>query len=160
MLSFFSEHRHSPIPRAALMLIALAWLIVAASFPAARAVAADISGVWTGTTSGPCPNNPTEICDDGYLLTYFFRQRGDELTGTFTGISRYSAARGQTPNPVQLEDGKVQGKKISFAWHTRNIGTKWTSEGIIEGDEITLTDKSEGFTPPAMAHPYTLKKQK
>ena len=122
-------------------------------------VALNISGLWTGASAGPCPDNPTVICDDGYLRTYSFRQNGEELTGTFAGVSRYLAERNQRPTTVQLEDGKVQEHKISFAWHTKSIGVKWTSEGTIEGDEIILTDKSEGGTPEAMTHSYTLKKQ-
>lgn len=122
-------------------------------------VVLNISGIWTGASAGPCPDNPTVICDDGYLRTYSFTQNGEKLTGTLAGISRHLAERNQSPTPVQLEDGKVQGNKIFFAWHTKNIGVKWTSEGTIKGDEIILTDKSEGGTPEAMTHPYTLKKQ-
>lgn len=123
-------------------------------------ISVNISGVWTAAQPGPSAENPTVVVDDGYTETYHFRQDGEKLTGTKAGISKYMAQLTHDPPvPVEIEDGKVQGTNISFAWHTKNIGTKWTSEGTIKGDEIILADKCEGHSPPeAMAHPYTLER--
>jgi autotransporter translocation and assembly factor TamB len=118
---------------------------IAAGLAALLAVAAwtgDISGTWTGQLSGPDGNS--------FNLTYSFKQDGEKLTGTVAGPQG---------DPIQLEEGKVQGDKISFTVHVEfNGGTKFTSEGTIKGEEITITTKAEGGE--ALGGPMTLKKQK
>jgi hypothetical protein len=71
------------------------------------------------------------------------------------------AALGMSSPSLVLEDGKVQGHTIFFAWHTLNVNfdLRWTSEGTIDGDTITLVDKMNGATPPeAMAQPYRIRR--
>ncbi len=121
----------------------------------------DVSGSWTGKSPGPSAANPTAIVADGYIRTYHFQQDGERLSGTLHGISQFMASQGMSSPPVVLEDGKVQGHTISFAWHTRNVSfdLRWTSEGTIDGDTITLVDKMNGATPPIeMAQPYTIRR--
>src|ERR1035437_4348914 len=95
---------------------------------AGAAVAADISANWSGSMqAGNAP----------FPLTFAFKQDGKKLTGTVTSS--------QTP-PLPLNDGKVSGDKVSFFVQADMNGTttKFISEGVIKGDEITLNIKAEG----------------
>jgi len=103
--------------------------------------AADVTGVWTGTASGG---------DGDYALTYTFKQDGQKLTGTITGPT----------DPIQIQDGKVEGDKISF-WVQVDMGgnvVKFTSAGTIKGDEITITTTNDAGMDLGGA--MTLKRQK
>ncbi|MGA3016039.1 MAG: hypothetical protein ABSF62_02890 [Bryobacteraceae bacterium] len=103
--------------------------------------AADVTGVWTGTISGG---------DGDYALTYTFRQDGQKLTGTVTGPT----------DPIQIQDGKVEGDKISF-WLQVDMGggvVKFTTTGTIKGDEISLTTTNDAGMDLGGA--MTLKRQK
>jgi len=106
------------------------------------ALAADISGNWSGTM---------QMGDNPISLTYAFKQEGEKVTGTVT-----------TPHgdAIPLSDGKIAGDKISFYVQVDMGGTpaKFSSEGVIKGDEITLTTKSEGG--PDMGPPMVLKRVK
>jgi hypothetical protein len=95
---------------------------------AGAALAADISGNWSGTM---------QMGDNPFTLTYALKQDGEKLTGTVTGPQG---------DPMPLADGKVTGDKVSFSVQANMGGTptKFVSEGIIKGDEITLTTKVEG----------------
>jgi hypothetical protein len=95
---------------------------------AGAALAADISGNWSGTM---------QMGDNPFTLTYAFKQDGEKLTGTVTG------PQGQ---PLPVSDGKVVGDKVSFFVQVDMGGNpaKFMSQGIIKGDEITLTTKVEG----------------
>jgi hypothetical protein len=122
------RRRGAIITLAALLLSAAAW-------------ADDISGTWTGQVSTPDGN--------GFSLTYSFKQDGEKLTGTVAGPQG---------DPLPLEEGKVQGDKVSFSVNAPfNGGTKFTSEGTIKGEEITLNTTAAG---QAFGGPLTLKKQK
>jgi hypothetical protein len=92
------------------------------------ALAADISGNWSGTL---------QAGNDPVPLTFTFKQDGEKLTGTVNSS--------QNP-PLPLSDGKVSGDKISFFVTAEMNGapTKFISEGVIKGDEITLNIKAEG----------------
>ena len=117
-------------------------LSVAVALFSLAAWAGDISGTWTGQLSGPDGNT--------FALTYSFKQDGEKLTGTVAGPQG---------DPLPLEEGKVQGEKVSFSVNVPfNGGTKFMSEGTIKGDEITLNTKAEGGE--ALGGPITLKKQK
>lgn len=109
---------------------------------ACAAFAADITGNWTGTIN---------MGDNSFALTYNFKQDGEKLTGTVTGPQG---------DPLPLADGKVQGDKVSFAVQANMGGnpTKFVSEGVIKGDEITLTTKVEGGQD--FGGPMTLKRTK
>jgi hypothetical protein len=102
---------------------------------AGAALAADISGNWSGTM---------QMGDNPFTLTYAFKQDGEKVTGTVTG------PQGQ---PLPLNDGKVVADKVSFFVQVDMGGNpaKFISQGIVKGDEITLTTKIEGgedFGPP------------
>jgi len=89
---------------------------------AAAALAADLTGTWTGTLS-------TQNGD--YDLVYTFKQEGAKLTGTLL------IPQGDT---VEIQDGKVEGGKVSFVFEVSyNGGMKFLNEGTIKGDEIAVT---------------------
>jgi hypothetical protein len=92
------------------------------------ALAADISGNWSGTL---------QMGDNPLTLTFAFKQDGEKLTGTVTSA--------QNP-PLPLSDGKVVADKISFfvMADMNGTATKFLSDGVIKGDEITLIIKAEG----------------
>src|SRR5260370_42312522 len=85
------------------------------------ALAADISGNWSGTM---------QMGDNPISLTYAFKQDGEKVTGSVT-----------TPHgdAIPLSDGKIAGDKISFYVQGDMGGTpaKFSSEGLIKGGEIT-----------------------
>jgi opacity protein-like surface antigen len=109
---------------------------------AGAALAADITGTWTGALS---------MGDIQINLTYAFKQDGDKLTGSVTGPQG---------DLLPLKDGKVQGDKLSFyvTFEGPNGSAKISSEGTIKGEEITLNTKMEGG--PGDFPPLTLKKSK
>jgi opacity protein-like surface antigen len=106
---------------------------------AGAALAADITGNWTGAT-------------DQFTLTFAFKQDGEKLTGTVTGPQG---------DPLPISDGKVQGDKLSFTVKIDMGGNsmKITHEGVIKGEEITLSTKVEGGQDFG-GGPMTLKRQK
>src|ERR1017187_4364210 len=132
-----------PGARIALMTrrILFATAVLCAIF-AGAALAADISGNWSGTL---------QMADNPFTLTYAFKQDGEKLTGTVTGPGG---------EPLPLNDGKVVGDKVSFNVKVDMGGNPATfrSEGIVKGDEITLTTKSEGG--PDCGGPVILKRVK
>jgi hypothetical protein len=105
-------------------------------------LAADISGTWSGTLS---------MGDDQITLTYNFKQDGDKVTGYVN-----------TPGgDLQLNDGKVEGDKLSFSvtFEMNGNKSKFLATGDIKGEEITLTTKVENG-PDYPAPPLKLKKLK
>ncbi len=113
---------------------------MACALGAALLYAADITGTWTGTMIAG---------DNPIPLTYNFKQDGAKLTGTVTG-----------PNgDLRLDDGKVDGDKVSFSVMVDMGGTptKFTGEGTIKSaDEIVLKTTTPDFEAP----PMTLKRSK
>ena len=109
---------------------------------AVAAWAADVTGTWKGTISGP---------NGDFSLTYSFKQDGAKVTGTVTGPQG---------DPLELLDGKVENGKIHFAVNVPfNGGTKFISDGTIKSDdEISLETKSE--SGESFGPGITLKKQK
>jgi len=107
------------------------------------ALAADVSGNWSGTM---------QMGDQSFPLTYAFKQDGEKLTGTVTGPQGA---------PLTLNDGKIAGDKLSFSVQVDMGGnaTKFVSEGVIKGEEIVLTTKMEGGGDFGGA-PMTLKRVK
>ena len=101
---------------------------------AGAALAADITGVWSGTTS---------MGDNQFTLTYNFKQDGAKLTGTVVGPQG---------DPLPLVDGKVDGDKVSFTVSVDMNGNvaKFISSGTIKGDEIAIATKVENMAdfPP------------
>jgi hypothetical protein len=95
-------------------------------FTTARAFAAtDVTGTWTADMTGPN--------GDAAHLSFTFKQDGTKLTGTITGPQG---------DPMAFSDGKVDGDKISFTISFNGMTIK--HEGVVAGDEIKLTTKSEG----------------
>ncbi|MEO8595494.1 MAG: hypothetical protein ABI759_19395 [Candidatus Solibacter sp.] len=92
------------------------------------AMAADISGNWTGNM---------QMADQAFPLSYSFKVAGDKLTGTVTGPQG---------DAMQIKEGKITGDKVSFYVDVDMGGqmAKFVSEGVIKGEEITLTTKMEG----------------
>ncbi|HEX5169705.1 MAG TPA: hypothetical protein VFW11_11065 [Cyclobacteriaceae bacterium] len=80
-----------------------------------------IDGNWKGTRE--TPNGPFEI-------TYTFNVKGDVLTGT------WKTQFGET----QLENGKVEGKKISYTISFNNMTINSTGE-LISDDEILIKNE-------------------
>ena len=104
----------------------LAGAVLALGF-AVIAIAADITGNWAGTIS---------VGDNQHDLTYTFKQDGEKLSGTVAPVGG---------EPIPLNDGKVQGDKVTFFVQANRGGTltKFAMEGAIKGDEITLTTKAD-----------------
>jgi len=86
--------------------------------------AADVSGKWTGKV----PSRGGELRD----TTFVFKQDGTKLTGTMSG--------GQ--QDAQIEDGKVEGDKVSFSAQGGNA--KILFKGTLSGSEIKFTRQREG----------------
>ena len=98
----------------------------------AVAMAADISGKWTGDMPGRG--------GDTTPTTFTFKASGDKLTGTMTG------PQGDIP----LQDGKVTGDQISFTT-TLDFGgnsIKLLYKGAVSGDQIKMTREREGSGQP------------
>jgi hypothetical protein len=105
------------------------------------ALAADISGNWSGTMS---------MGDNQFTLTYTFKQEGGNLSGSVV-----------TPqgDSLPLTEGKVDGDKISFAIKVDMNGSpvKFVSSGNVKGEEITFSIKQKaGYDFPDT--PMTLKR--
>jgi opacity protein-like surface antigen len=106
---------------------------------AGAALAADITGNWTGSS-------------DQFTLKFVFKQDGETLTGNVIGPQG---------DPLPISEGKVQGDKVSFTVKVDMGGNsmKITHEGTIKGDEVSLTTKAEGGGDFG-GGPMTLKRQK
>jgi hypothetical protein len=101
-------------------------------------LAANVTGKWTAQDKDPNGNPST--------ITYVFKQEGTQLTGTVS-IPDQTA---------DISSGKVDGDKISFvvAFSFDTI----THTGVLNGDEITMTVKSDD--PDFAVHEITLKRSK
>jgi hypothetical protein len=120
---------------------------------AATAMAADVTGTWTGTATGPDGSS--------FQLTLTFKQDGATLTGSVQ-------LAGQ--DPIAISNGKVDGDKFTFDdsfngitihhdctidGDTIKMATK-TDSGDFPGMELTLTRaKAAPATPAAPAAPAT-----
>jgi hypothetical protein len=103
------------------------------------AMAADISGKWTGDMPGRGGDtSPT---------TFNFKVDGEKLGGTMTG------PQGDIP----LQEGKVAGNQISFST-TLDFGgnsVKIVYKGTVNGDQIKMAREREGSGQP---REYTIKR--
>ena len=112
--------------------------VVALAALATAVWAADITGKWSAQMNGPDGG--------GMTLTFTFKQSGTKLTGTMDGPGGEA---------MQIQDGKVDGDKISFAISFNEM--KIVHEGVVKGDEITLTVKMDGG-PGGSPGPMVLKR--
>ena len=105
---------------------------------AMTALAADISGKWTGQVPGR--NGTTEN-------TFTFKQAGDQLTGTM------ASQAGEFP----IKEGKVTGDDVSFKvtleFNGNSIGLIFT--GKVSGGELKMKRMREGQD---QAQEFSLKK--
>jgi hypothetical protein len=104
------------------------------------ACAADISGAWSGSLAGPDGG-------DGFPISFTFKQDGAKLTGS---------VKGPQGDAIEISDGKVDGDKVSFSVSFN--GTTFHHEGMISGEEIKLSMKSDGGGFPGGS--FVLKKSK
>jgi len=96
------------------MLTPMARVIIALLLVAAAAAAADVSGTWNFTVETPAgTGNPT----------FVFKQDGENLTGTYTGMLGKAEVT-----------GTVKGDKIEFQFEVSSEGQKFTVRytGMIE----------------------------
>ena len=91
---------------------------------AATAVAADITGTWTGEMKSPDGNS--------YQIDFNFKQDGTKLTGS---------VQGPQGEPMEINNGTIDGDKFSF--DVAFNGTTIHGQCTVEGDEIKLTSKSD-----------------
>ena len=99
---------------------------------AALAIAADISGKWTGDMPGRGGQTAS--------TTFTFKADGEKLTGTMTG------PQGEVP----LQEGKLAGNQISFST-TQDFGgnsVKILYKGTLSGEEMKMTREREGAGQP------------
>ena len=112
---------------------------------AASALAADVTGTWTGEMNSPDGNSMS--------ITFHFKQDGTKLTGSVDGPGG---------NTIEFKDGKVDGDHLSFVvtFDAGGNDMKITHEGTIKGDEITLTTEFEGGPGGEGPAPMKLKRAK
>ncbi|HYW43609.1 MAG TPA: hypothetical protein VE959_12180 [Bryobacteraceae bacterium] len=106
----------------------------------AVAMAADISGKWTGDMPGRG--------GDTTATTFTFKVDGEKLTGSMTG------PQGDVP----LQEGKVSGSQVSFST-TLDFGgnsIKILYKGTVSGDSIKMTREREGGG--GQAREFTIKR--
>lgn len=112
------------------MLRKLALALLFVSLGAVTALAADVTGKWSGTVTTPRGDQQ---------ITFNFKADGAALTGTV------STMRGD----VDITDGKIDGDKISFV-ETLSFGDnqiKINFSGVVDGDTIKFT-RTLGDRPP------------
>ena len=98
----------------------------------ALAIAADVSGKWTGDMPGRG--------GDTTPTTFNFKVAGDKLTGTMTGMQ----------GDIPLQEGKVVGNEIFFST-TLDFGgnsVKIVYKGTMSGDTIKMSREREGSGQP------------
>jgi len=91
---------------------------------AALAVAADATGKWTADMKTPDGSS--------FQLTFNFKQDGAKLTGNVLGPQG---------DPMDISNGKVDGDKLYFEVSFNGATIK--HDGVINGDEIKMTTKSD-----------------
>ena len=98
---------------------------------AATAMAADLTGSWTGESKAP----------DGstFQLTFAFKQDGAALTGS---------VQGPMGDPMPITNGKVDGDKFTFDVSFNGITIH--HDCTVNGDEIQMTTKTDSPDFPGM----------
>jgi hypothetical protein len=114
-------------------------LCVAALLVTFTAMAADVSGTWTGEQQGR--NGPMTV-------TLNLKAEGNTLNGTISGRGGETA----------ISDGKIDGDNVSFTVTREFNGNtmKMKYSGTVSGSEMKLKVEREGSDQPARE--LTLKK--
>ena len=103
--------------------------ILVTLFVAVTANAADVDGSWTGTISGPMGDIP---------VAFTFKADGEKLTGKTMGLDG---------SDVAIQDGKVDGKNISFTV-TLDLGGMpfmLAYKGVVDGEKIKMSAEAFGM---------------
>jgi hypothetical protein len=98
----------------------------------AVAMAADISGKWTGDMPGRG--------GDTAPTTFTFKVDGEKLTGSVAG------AQGDMP----IQEGKIAGNQISFSttFDAGGNSIKILYRGTLSGDQMKMTRERDGSVQP------------
>jgi hypothetical protein len=104
---------------------------LAMTFTAATTRAADVTGTWSAEMKTPDGNS--------FPLTFKFKQDGEKLTGT---------VQGPQGDPIDISNGKVDGDKFTF--DVSFNGMTIHHDCTVDGDEITMTTKSDSGDFPGM----------
>jgi hypothetical protein len=104
---------------------------LAMTLSAATAMAADVTGTWTGEAKGPDGSS--------FQLTFTFKQDGAALTGTV-----------QLPqnDPIAISNGKVDGDKFTFDDSFNGITIH--HDCTVDGDSIKMSTKTDSADFPGM----------
>jgi hypothetical protein len=104
------------------------------------AFAADVSGKWSFEQAGRGGGPARQV-------TITLKQDGAKLTGEVPGFGRGGDA---PPPPSQIQNGKVDGDKVSFEVVREMNGNKMTTkyEGTVTGGEMKLKITREGQNGP------------
>jgi opacity protein-like surface antigen len=105
--------------------------VMAMTLGAATAMAADVTGTWTGEVKAP----------DGstFPLTFTFKQDGTTLTGSVLGAGG---------DPIPITNGKVDGNKFTFDDSFNGITIH--HDCTLDGDTIKITTKTDSADFPGM----------
>src|SRR6266542_1347425 len=114
------------------MRLAIAWFACALA-----ANAAGIDGRWTAKPAVHKKNASTKPAPT-YVLD--LKTQDGKVMGTVT------VDAGKKARPQTIENGKVEGDKITFSTHTKNKKTNATFQWIatVNGDQLTGTRSKEG----------------
>lgn len=116
------------------------------------ALAADVSGKWTAERKMKTQDGEERTITS----TLNLKADGDKLTGSVT--TSFGGGEGRT---VEIQDGKIDGNKISFITvqpgrQGGEMKIKW--EATVDGNEMKGTQAREG-APEGRSNPFTAKKQ-
>lgn len=104
---------------------------LAMTLSAATAMAADVTGTWTGDTKSPDGSS--------FQLTFIFKQDGATLTG---------AVQVAGGDPLPFTNGKVDGNKFTF--DDSFNGVTIHHDCTVDGDTIKMTTKTDSADFPGM----------
>jgi len=127
-------------------------LFVLLALVCGAAMAADITGKWAAERKMKTPDGEERTITS----TLDLKADGAKLTGTVTT----SFGQGGQGRTVEIQDGKIDGNKISFTTvqQGRNGEMKMKWEATVEGNEMKGTQAREG-APEGRSFPFTAKKQ-
>ncbi len=103
---------------------------------AATAMAADVTGAWTGAATTPDGSS--------MQITFTFKQDGATLTGTVQVAGN---------DPIAISNGKVDGDKFTF--DDSFNGFTIHHDCTVEGDTIKMTTKTDNGDFPGMEFTLT-----